>query len=111
VAKREDPVGVDAVPADPVARGDLQHPRSRPSLRSSAERLGGGAPTERPVRAPGVVGVGDRSNCACSSPIVLARRCLANHRFRVWWNRSTFPQVLRVVGPRAMVGDPEGGEF
>ena len=56
--------------------------------------LGGGAAAQGPVRPDGVVVAANRFSWRCS----LGHRWrpaagAASHFFRVWWNRSTLPQV------------------
>ena len=70
-------------------RGERQGPprchRPKPS--------GRGAPVERPMGSDRVVVAPEAVELGLDLATVRARRCLASHFLRVWWKRSTLPQV------------------
>src|SRR5438105_14179165 len=85
VAKGDHPARVDPVAADPAMGGEPL--ARRRCLRPSLERLGGSAPTERPVGPAGVV--------VAAEPVELALQMTDRGR----WALPGQPTLERLVEP------------
>jgi hypothetical protein len=82
----------DAVAADPVVGGHDDAGPAGGGLGARREDLGGGAPVEGPVGTDGVVVVAEAVELGLQ-PGDGGGSALASQRLRVWWKRSTLPQV------------------
>ena len=73
---------------------------------------GGGAAVEGAVRAAVVVVVDEVVERVCSSARVVRLRVgRVSHFFRVWWKRSTLPQVVGWLGLEFFCVTPRSREF
>jgi hypothetical protein len=92
VAQGEHAAGVDLVVADAVV-GVVQGQAGRDGLGPGLVGLDRGAPAEGAVGRWVLSSPRKVSSWAWSCPRVRARDRVVSHFLRVWWNRSTLPQV------------------